>query len=48
MRKLSYFAALVVAMTAVSCVEDINTDVPQNGEKTFQAIFDATASKAVQ
>ena len=47
MRKLSYFAALVVAMTAVSCVEDINTDVPQNGEKTFQATFDATASKAV-
>ena len=47
MRKLSYFAALVVAMTAVSCVEDINTDVPQNGEKTFHATFDATASKAV-
>ena len=47
MRKIGFFAALVVAMTAVSCVEDINTTVPQNGEKTFQATFDATASKAV-
>ena len=50
MRKLSYFSALVVAMTAVSCVEDINDGAPVvsgNGAKTFTATFDAAASKAV-
>ena len=47
MKKIGFISALVVAMTAVSCVEDINTVQPQNGSKTFEATFDATASKAV-
>ena len=50
MKKLSFFAALVVAMTAVSCVEDINDGAPvaDNGATVFTATFDATAaSKAV-
>lgn len=49
MRKISLFAALVVAMGAVSCVQDINDGTPVNndGAKTFEATFDAAASKAV-
>lgn len=47
MKKIGFISALVVAMTAVSCVEDINTVQPQNGSKTFEATFDPTASKAV-
>ena len=50
MKKLSYLAALVVAMTAVSCVQDINEGAPvaDNGATTFTASFDAAAaSKAV-
>ena len=48
MKKLSIFAALVVAMTAVSCVEDINNDAPavSGGAVTFEASFGAM-SKAV-
>ena len=50
MKKLSYLAALVVAMTAVSCVQDINEGAPvsDNGATVFTATFDATAAaKAV-
>lgn len=47
MKKISYIAALVIAMMAVSCVQDMNDDVPQAGTKTFEASFDATASKAI-
>ena len=49
MRKISLFAALVVAMGAVSCVQDINDSAPVNndGAKTFEATFDPAASKAV-
>ena len=49
MRKISLFAALVVAMGAVSCVQDINDGTPVNndGAKTFEATFDPAASKAV-
>ena len=53
MRKLSIFAALVVAMTAVSCVKEMNVETPENpsGEQinesvTFKATFGA-ATKAV-
>ena len=53
MRKISIFAALVVAMTAVSCVKEMNVEVPENpsGEQinesvTFKATFGA-ATKAV-
>lgn len=48
MRKISIFAALVVAMTAVSCVEDINNGAPvvNDGAMTFEASFGAM-SKAV-
>ena len=48
MKKLSIFAALVVAMGAVSCVEDINNDAPavNGGAVTFEASFGAM-SKAV-
>ena len=51
MKKLSYLAALVVAMTAVSCVQDMNEGAPvsDNGATTFTASFDAAAaSKAVR
>lgn len=47
MKKISYIAALVIAMMAVSCVQDMNDDAPQAGTKTFEASFDATASKAI-
>ncbi|MBE6250921.1 MAG: hypothetical protein E7111_04630 [Bacteroidales bacterium] len=50
MRKLSLFAALVVAMGAVSCVEDINdSKAPAQATDgvSFTATFDATPSKAV-
>ena len=50
MKKLSYLAALVVAMTAVSCVQDMNDGAPvsDNGATIFTASFDAAAaSKAV-
>ena len=54
MKKLSFFAALVVAMSAVSCVKDINGDTPATndtpavnyGAVTFEASFGAM-SKAV-
>lgn len=46
MRKLSYFAALVVAMTAVSCAQEIDAPVVEDAV-TFTASFDAAASKAV-
>lgn len=50
MRKLSLFAALVVAMTAVSCVKDINEDAPAVGDQakvTFNASFGPAATRAV-
>ena len=50
MKKLSFLAALVVAMTAVSCVQDMNEGAPvsDNGATIFTASFDAAAaSKAV-
>ena len=49
MRKLSLFAALVVAMTAVSCVKEMNHETPKNPVErpvTFEATFGAV-SKAV-
>lgn len=46
MRKLSYFAALVVAMVAVSCAKEIDAPVADSTVK-FTASFDASASKAV-
>ena len=49
MKKLSFLAALVVAMTAVSCVKDMNVNTPENttdGPVTFEATF-GTVSKAV-
>ena len=48
MRKISIFAAFVVAMTAVSCVEDINSGAPavNDGAVTFEASF-GVMSKAV-
>ena len=46
MRKLSYFAALVVAMTAVSCAQEIDAPVADGAVK-FTASFDADATKAV-
>ena len=47
MRKISFIAALVVAMTAVSCVKDINEAAPAvDGAVTFEASFGAV-SKAV-
>ena len=46
MRKLTYFAALVVAMTAVSCAQEIDAPVVEDAV-TFTASFDAAASKAV-
>ena len=46
MRKLSYFAALVVAMVAVSCAKEIDAPVADSTVK-FTASFDAAASKAV-
>ena len=49
MRKLSFIAALVVAMTAVSCVQEMQTETPapeNNGAVTFEASFGA-ATKAV-
>ena len=46
MRKLSYFAALVVAMTAVSCAQEMDTPVA-DGTVKFTASFDAAATKAV-
>ena len=48
MRKISIFAAFVVAMTAVSCVEDINNGAPvaNDGAVTFEASF-GVMSKAV-
>ena len=46
MRKLSYFAALVVAMVAVSCAKEIDAPVVDSTVK-FTASFDASASKAV-
>ena len=48
MRKFSFFAALVVAMTAVSCVEDLKQNgLENNDSKVFNATFDATATKAI-
>lgn len=49
MRKISFIAALVVAMTAVSCVKEMQTETPapeNNGAVTFEASFGA-ATKAV-
>lgn len=49
MRKISFIAALVVAMTAVSCVKEMQTETPApevNGAVTFEASFGA-ATKAV-
>ena len=49
MRRVSLFAALVVAMTAVSCVKEMNVETPENpveGPITFEASFGAV-SKAV-
>ena len=48
MKKLSFFAALVVAMGAVSCVQDINDVTPagNDGAVTFEASF-GVMSKAV-
>ena len=49
MRRVSLFAALVVAMTAVSCVKEMNVETPENpveGPVTFEATFGAV-SKAV-
>ena len=49
MRKISIIAALVVAMTAVSCVKEMQTETPapeNNGAVTFEASFGA-ATKAV-
>ena len=46
MRKLSYFAALVVAMVAVSCAKEIDAPVA-DGTVKFTASFDSAASKAV-
>ena len=46
MRKLSYFAALVVAMTAVSCAQEMDAPVA-DGTVKFTASFDAAATKAV-
>lgn len=49
MRKLNLFAALVVAMTAASCVQEMQTETPApevNGAVTFEASFGA-ATKAV-
>ena len=49
MRKISFIAALVVAMAAVSCVKEMQTETPApevNGAVTFEASFGA-ATKAV-
>ena len=48
MRKISFIAALVVAMTAVSCTKEINNETPEvnDGAVTFEATFGAV-SKAV-
>ena len=49
MRKVSLFAALVVAMAAVSCVKEMNVETPDNstdGPVTFEASF-GVVSKAV-
>lgn len=49
MRKISFIAALVVAMTVVSCVKEMQTGTPApevNGAVTFEASFGA-ATKAV-
>lgn len=49
MRKMGFIAALVVAMTAVSCVQEMNTEIPapETSAITFDATFDASATKAV-
>lgn len=49
MRKIGFIAALVVAMTAVSCVQEMNTEIPapETSAVTFDATFDASATKAV-
>ena len=49
MRKMGFIAALVVAMTAVSCVQEMNTEIPapETSAVTFDATFDASATKAV-
>lgn len=49
MRKIGFIAALVVAMTAVSCVQEMNTEspAPETSTVTFDATFDASATKAV-
>lgn len=49
MRKIGFIAALVVAMTAVSCVHEMNTEIPapETSAITFDATFDASATKAV-
>ena len=36
MRKVSLFAALVVAMTAVSCVKEVNVEAPNGNQSTEQ------------
>lgn len=49
MRKISFIAALVVAMAAVSCVKEMQTETPApevNGAVTFEASFGAV-TKAV-
>ena len=50
MKKLSFFTALVVAMGAVSCVQDINDGTPVNndGVKTFEASFGAMGKAVLE
>lgn len=50
MRKSVLFTALVVAMSAVSCVQDINDDAPVNndGVKTFEASFGAMGKAVLE
>ena len=47
-KRKCFFAALVVAMSAVSCVEDINSDAPavNGGAVSFEASF-GVVGKAV-
>ncbi len=51
MRKLNLFAALVVAMTAVSCVKEMQTETPVpevGGAVTFEASFGAATKASLE
>lgn len=51
MRKISFIAALVVAMTAVSCVKEMQTETPApevNGAVTFEASFGAATKASLE